>query len=298
MQKLDLSVDGLYHSPHLPAGHRVHKLLEGIQEASTVSKKQARMPDYLWGPERFKLNKTKLWQKLNPDQQKETLKLLSERNLSLSWWIENSGRSYCAKMILLSETHEEKSLYSHFCHEEATHMKEFENFMDFKVDWNLHSHPMLTPLSQVIEQGDRDTLVLVVQVLLEGFGLGHYLSLKEDCLLPELSLAYERILKDEARHHGTGVAFAQEMKPSKESFDQMFLFSRAFIETFKNLKWIEDSIQRNYGSLSQLEVKTLHEELGTIETYHERCKRFKTMLLKVDDFGLVKKLEDEGVFSK
>ncbi len=294
--KTQINIQNIFHLKNLEHPHRAHKLLDSALSGLTVSKKAVDLPPYLWPAERFRLHQSRLWRQLGPDQQTQALILLSQRNLASSWWIENSGRTYGSKMILLAESHEEKSLHALFTAEESIHMREFENFMDFNLDWNLHSHPMLEPLAQVISEGERETLLLVVQVLLEGFGLAHYQGLRDDCLFPDLVKAYDRILKDEARHHGTGVIFAQEMSPNQECKNQMVEFSRAFINSFMNVSWIQTAIESQYGPLSKKEIKELDEDLMTQEICHLRKMRFKDMIAKVDRFNLVKKLEEEKVF--
>ncbi len=293
---LEINSTSILNSPKIETNHKATKLLETALNHLTVSKAQENLPDYLWPETRFQLHQSRLWKNLNPDVKKNALSLLSQRNLASSWWIENSGRTYGAKMVILAQTHEEKSLHALFTAEEAIHMREFENFMNFSVNWELHSHPMLKPLELVIKQGDRETLLLIVQVLLEGFGLFHYQSLSEDCLSMELKSTYQRILKDEARHHGTGIVFAQEMNPNKESIDHMFEFSREFINSFVNVDWIQTSIEKYYRPLSMKEIKDLKEDLQTEKINTFRKQKFKEMIQKVDQFGLTERLSQERVF--
>jgi hypothetical protein len=289
-----ININSVFHLSHLTTDHKAQKLLHTALDKKTLTTRENR--DYLWPATRFSLQHSRFWRKLDPETQKNILILLSQRNLASSWWIENSGRSYGAKMILLAQSEEERSLHCLFTAEETIHMKEFENFMNFNLNWELHSHPMLNPLERVIKEGDRETLLLIVQVLLEGFGLAHYQGLSEDCLSPELKSAYSEILKDEARHHGTGIIFAQEMKPSPNSLDHMFEFSREFIHSFMNVTWIQTALETYTSPLSTKELHDLKEDLQTEKVNHTRCQRFKDMIQKVDHFGLVKRLEENKVF--
>lgn len=163
---------------------------------------------------------------------------MTQLNLALSAFIETSGHNYGAKMILLSETLEEKSTYALFASDEAVHLREFQNFMNFDFNLKTHHHPMLTPLAEVIKDGSKTSLVFVIQVLLEGFGMSHYHGLRETCLHAPLKETYDQILKDEARHHGTGIILAKEELPTKEDQAQIFEYTRAFVHAMQSAHWL------------------------------------------------------------
>lgn len=271
-------------------------LLDKRLSELTVSSPELKVPKILWPATRYGLHQSKFFNDLKEEQQFEYLARMSELNLALSAFIETSGHNYGAKMILLSETLEEKSTYALFASDEAIHLREFHNFMNFDYSLQTHHHPMLTPLAEVIRDGSKTSLVFVIQVLLEGFGMGHYGGLKETCLMPSLKDTYDRILKDEARHHGTGIILAKEEVPTKIDQEQIFEYTRAFVQAMQSAHWLAESFNFVGRPLTDQERLKLWDEIGFEKVLSDRLIKLKEMLMKVDSFGLVDKLTENKVF--
>ncbi len=282
-------------APDLAADHKIHTLLNAALSKLTVSQPTADIPNILWGEKRFGYEKSSHFQKLKPQHKEEILGKLTQLNLSLSYWIEKSGHNYGAKMILLSDTLQEKSLYALFAAEEAIHLREFQNFMNFNPEWDTHQHPMLEFLSKVIADGEKPTLVFVVQVLLEGFGMGHYNSLREDCLHPGLKETYSRILRDEAAHHGAGLILAPGADTSASTRDQIFEYTRAFIHSLQSASWPVKIMEEVSGVLSNDEKAKFLEEIQYDSTLAARRVKFREMIQKADRIGMLERLEKDKV---
>jgi len=262
----------------------------------TVSSPDKDVPKILWAPERYKLNQTNAFNNLEIEKQHSVMEKITELNLSLSCYIETSGHNYGAKMILLADTIEEKSIYALFAAEEAIHLKEFQNFMNFTPDPEVHWHPMLNPLAKAIEEGEKNTCLYIIQVLLEGFGMAHYSGLKDDCTYAPLKVAYERILKDEARHHGTGIILSKQNALSKIEEEQIFEYTREFILSLQSASWVLNCIEQIGGNLSIEEKKKYSAQTNQVQTMEFRLSKLREMLQKVDDYDLVDKLDKDGVF--
>jgi hypothetical protein len=97
--------------------------------------------------------------------------------------IETMGVAFAARMALLATTVEERMLYGFFAAEEATHLAGVSRFASRCPA----EGPFLAMLDELIAEGDRATLVLVVQVVLEGWGLDHYRGLARACRGPALA---------------------------------------------------------------------------------------------------------------
>lgn len=272
-------------------------LLDKRLDELTISKPNQEIPHILWGAERYGLQNSKIFNSLTQDQQTGYLRRMTELNLALSAFIETSGHNYGAKMILLSETLEEKSTYALFVSDEAVHLREFHNFMNFEYDLKTHHHPMLNPLAESIRDGSKISLVFVIQVLLEGFGMGHYNGLKETCLLPTLKETYDRILKDEARHHGTGVILAKEETPTKEDQDQIFEYTRAFVAAMQSAHWLSETFNTIGNPLTKDQKSQLWDEIQFEQVLKVRLEKLKDMLRKVDSFDLIDRLDKEKLFT-
>lgn len=292
-----LTIDSTFFSKEIESAHPLNQLLDKGLSEYTVSQKDPHAPEILWNKERYQLEKSSLFSKLAPEIQNNVLKRITELNLSLSCFIEKSGHNYGAKMILLADTIQEKSLYCTFAAEEAIHLKEFSNFVNFKIDPQIHWHPMLNPLARVIHEGEKNTCLYIIQVLLEGFGMGHYNSLKNDCNYNPLTQVFNRILKDEARHHGAGLILAKESHLTKREREEIFEHTREFVKALQSADWIIKTIEDFSSPLSIKEIQKYREEVNYQETIEKRLMGLKGMLLKADRENLVEDLEKEGVFA-
>jgi hypothetical protein len=291
-----LSLEQTLNTPHLAKDHPLYQILDPSFLVHGVERKKEIEAKTYWGAERFHLQKTKAFTSLKTDQQDIILRRLSELNLALSYFIEKSGHHYASKMILGSETCEEKTLYALFACEEATHLRLFMNSMWFTPTLKSHYHPMLPALSEAIQYGTKNSLVFVVQVLLEGFGIAHYSGLKETCLDPELKSSFQTILKDEARHHGAGLILTKAQTIGKESEEQIFELSRKFIRSLETAHWIPGAFEFAGSPLSTHEKTALFEQMGFEETLATRMQRLKDMFHKVNYQNVFERLEKEGVF--
>ena len=294
-----LSLDRTLETPHLPSDHPLFAVLEGAFAKQGVQRRIQQAPKIYWGAERFKLNQSQLYQCLSIEEQNKILLRLTELNLSLSYFIEKSGHHYCSKMILLSDTVEEKTLYSLFAAEEASHLREFMNYMWFTPTLETHAHPMLPLLSEAIEWGSRPALVFVIQVLLEGFGIAHYTGLKASCLDADLKSSFQNILKDEARHHGAGLILTHAqnaVNQTRETKDQIFELSRKFIRSMETAHWIAGAFEQAGAPMSEVQTQKLWDEIGFKDTLVLRMQRLKEMFQKVNYQHLYERLQREDAF--
>ena len=291
-----LQVDSTLFSKKLSEKHPLKNLLEKALSTYTVSQPDPNAPEILWGPERYRLHQSKLFTGMEQEQQDNVLKKITKLNLTLSRYIETSGHNYGAKMILTADSLDEKSIYALFAAEEAIHLKEFENFMHFIPDPEEYWHPMLNPLAAAIKDGEKATCLYIIQVLLEGFGMAHYGGLRQDCLYEPLQLAYDRILKDEARHHGTGIILSKQNELTKLEQEQIFEYTREFILSLQSAEWVIKAIEGERGGLSSSEIKKYKEDTNQEQVLQARLIKLREMLDKVDDYDLVNKLDKDNVF--
>lgn len=293
--KIFFSDDEIFHFPADSKNKGLQQLLDIAFGKLTVEPKKTEFPNHFWSEKRYGLDKAKSFLALDSEQKNRILRHLSELNLSLSYFIEKSGHNYGAKMILLAKNQDEKSLYSLFAAEEAIHQKEFINHMWFTPNKDLHWHPMLDVLGEVMREGERNTLIYVVQVLLEGFGMSFYSGLGDTCEFSPMKNVYSRILQDEARHHGSGVILANYYEVNQVEKEQIFEYTKKFIHALQSASWFTKSMERETGPMSSLEKKTFLDNILYEETLLARRKRLKDMLSKVDSWGLVAMLEKDKV---
>jgi rubrerythrin len=291
-----LTDDLIFCAPGLESGHPLGAILDRALDQYGGSAPSTPVPEILWGPERYGLERSPVFLSLDSDSKDEVLRKISRWNLSVSLHIEKSGHSFAAKMALLAERMEEKSLYCLISAEEAIHLRLFENFIRFEPAPVTDCHPMLAPLARVIRDGSREACLLMVQVLLEGFGMGHYRSLMEDCRDPALVQVFQRILRDEARHHGAGLVLAKESKSRGEERDEVFESAREVIAALQSADWVLRALEEAAGPLSRGERQKHLEAVGQRKVLEERLRSAREMLLKAERDQLVNRLEREGVF--
>jgi hypothetical protein len=295
-----LKIEDIFCFPTMENNPAFAALLENAFSQYTTTQIDTLTPAILWSAERYQLHQSSAYNNLSAEEKSTYLNHLTQLNMALSLWIEKSGHIYGAKMILLSATQQEKSLYSLFAAEEAIHAREFSNFLTFTPDWKIHQHPMLIPLGNAIREGSRETLLFIIQVLLEGFGMSHYAGLMEDCLHLPLKKAYARILKDEARHHGAGLILTNDstnmLKIEGESFQQVFEYTRDFLHALQSAHWLKETFTHIGRPLSKKEENQLWQEIEFDQLLLKRRQKFKEMIIKSGQKKLMDALMKENLF--
>jgi tRNA isopentenyl-2-thiomethyl-A-37 hydroxylase MiaE len=199
-----LRVDAGLGLAHLPTDDRLRPILRGALRAP----RGARLVASPWPAALFDLHRVGVVAAASPQQQAAILDRCADAVLQEALHIEAIGMAFAAKMLLLSDTVEERMLYSAFAADEARHLAGFLAFAERRAT----PGPFLASLAEWVETGDRATLVLLVQVVLEGWGLDHYRRLAQHCQNPALAPVFRGVLVDEARHHGSGVHLASRCR--------------------------------------------------------------------------------------
>jgi hypothetical protein len=190
----------------LPADDRLHAVLQGALAARGVARPppgEASAAPH-WDAAYFELPRLAAFAEAPATAQRAIVARCGADLLHEALHIETIGLAYGAKMLLLSETVDERMLYAAIAAEEAAHLAGIAAF----AARGPAEGPFLALLGELVAEGDRATLVLVVQVVLEGWGLDHYRGLARACRTPALARVLEGILLDEARHHGSGILLA------------------------------------------------------------------------------------------
>ena len=200
---------GLHLPHHLPDD----RLNDVLRQAMGAADPPAVRPELHahWNAEFFGLDRTRLWGDLASAERQNLQAQCARDVLEEAFYIEQCGMAFAARMVLEAETVEERMLYSLFGAEEARHLHAISCWIQPQAPQSA----FLKLLARTIETAQRETLFLVIQVILEGWGLRHYARLARYCQTPSLAHALEAILTDEARHHRSGVILATQ-KPARE----------------------------------------------------------------------------------
>lgn len=191
---------------HLAEGSPLYAMIvaRAKQRGLKPAKRSETTTAYYWGADWWGLDQWAPFSALEPDRTKAILVELSRALLNETYFIEKSGSAYAAKMILLAKDTDTAQLYAHIAADEATHLTWVEPFVA-PEDKVRPEGAFLGFLTSLIETASPQVLLLLVQIILEGWGLDHYRRLADGCLSPELVAVLQAILKDEALHHHSGV---------------------------------------------------------------------------------------------
>jgi hypothetical protein len=292
-----LTKERLLYNSSLESTHRLNPLIEKFYHDKLLKTQNEPILKYNWSADRFGLNFSSFYNNLPNVDQEAALSFLSQMNLAMSWYIEKCAYNHGAKMILLSESEEEKLYYCGFTVEEAIHQKEFERLMNFRPAKSDPIHPLILPLTRCIEFADREVSVFIVQVLLEGYGLSIYKSLGESSLSQDLKLVYRRIIQDEAAHHGSGLLITEHNSFNDQQVREILDYIWEFSEAIQNPMLIRLSLESVHGKISDHLFKKLLQEINYAANAQKRLDILKGLIARVDHVGLRNQLEAKAAFS-
>ncbi len=293
-----VEVRALLDSPHLASGHRVRSVLAAaLRRGARLHPDGPPQPWRYWNPEHFGLHQSRLFRAMGPESQRRVLDSCALTLLAESYFIEKLGLSFTAKMTLLSETTEERMLYSLFAADEASHLSQVAVFIPGGGAALLPDNPFLRLLSETVELGSRPSLTYLIQVVLEGWGISHYQGIAHDCQVEPLARALKFIVKDEALHHGSGVALAQNQERSEA--DRAFILevlSSLFQMVQAGPQAVVDSLEREAGHLSRGQRIELFRELDCQAHSIPRLGLLRTLIAAADAVSLMERLERHDAF--
>lgn len=247
-----------------------------------------------WNADYFNLENATLFKNATISQQQNILKITSQGILEEAYFIEKAGIGYMAKMVLLSETTEERMLYSLFCADETSHLAKIMPFLErISVDTN---DPFLKLLGDVVESEDKSVILFVLQVVLEGWGLSHYRSLAKECCYPDLSVVFQSFLEDESRHHATGLTLFQQQSLNLNSKRAILEILTSFLEMIRvGPQRVVNAVEMVLGDLSRSQKIKLLEELDAETHSNTRLSILRSLISKQGSI-FVSELEERGIF--
>ncbi len=254
------------------------------------------VPDILfWDAGYLGLDQVQLFQESDFETQSQILHIANRDLLEEIYWVEHAGIGYMAKMLLLSQTCEERRLYSLFVADEATHLAQIRPFLG--QDPVFQGDTFLEFMSQVLESSDPALLMTMIQVVLEGWGLSHYRSLAKDCLYSPLTKVLRGFLDAESRHHATGVKQLQGFEYSSASLESIHAALTHFLQMVQvGSQRLIAAIAEVKGDLSVVNKIQILTELQTEVHSHTRLQLLQSLIKGVVPNSILQSLEDQGSF--
>ncbi len=285
-------------APNLSVDSRLTALLDSVlRKKIELPLPGADFAGQYWDDTQWGLDRSAIFRSMSSASREQVLRRLSQQSLTLAYFIEKSGLHFGAKMILLAESVEEKSLYSLMVGEETLHRKMIELFLVEQPGSKYEFHPLLPALSEIITGSSREVLIFIVQVLLEGFGIMHYHSLREGCKDPQLRAVFTNVLQDEANHHGSGLLLWSQSTVSANDHDRIFEATRIFMKALVSANWVSQAIEAEGRAMTNNEKEDFLREIDWEGRIGERLKKIRTLIEKSGHRTLTESLEREHLFA-
>jgi rubrerythrin len=273
----------------------LHSALKGraADPPSTATRRES-----YWPAAHFGLDRVTAYREAGGEEQASILAGCSRDLLAESYFIEKSGMYFAAKMALLARSAQERMLYSLFAADEAAHFSWIAGYAAGESVAAYHDRPFIRLLDEILQSADKPLLTCVVQVVLEGWGISHYHALMRDCLDGGLRATFEKIIKDEARHHASGVILLDEQPPAAAQ-------RAAIIEALRRLlllvqvgpQSVVAQIERVKGRLSSARRERAFAELDCERETAKKLETLKTLIRQAASAGMIlEALEAGGAF--
>lgn len=250
----------------------------------------------LWSLADLEVDQVSVLKTAGPEVQRQVAHDLAHARFTEAYAIEKAGMSFAAKMSLLAPSLNEQKLYSLFAAEEARHF----DFIDRSLGHPEHlaANPFIDLLNQLIANGDRSELLLLVQVVLEGWGIEHYAKMAHSCQHPEAKAALQGILADEAAHHGSGLSLFNVQALSRAEHDVLVTQLKHFLYLVAvGPVGVVSILEKHLGPFSDAEKQQVLQELNAEAETQRKLKLLKGLLHKAGAHDIIDALEQEQAFS-
>jgi hypothetical protein len=245
-----------------------------------------------WNADFFGLERVRLFQDSTLTEQQAILWLASRDLIEEAYCIEQAGVGYMAKMVLLAESVEERTLYGLFTADETLHLNQISAFRDQQSP---KKDAFLEFLAEVLTSSDKPLLLFVLQVVLEGWGLSHYRSLAKSCCHPPLANLFQSFLQAESRHHAAGVIGFQAY-PSFHHSEMVEVLAQ-FLQMIRvGPQRLLTAMAEVKGDLSRHQQQQILEQLDTETHSGIRLLKLKSLMQTAGGVSIVEQLEARNLF--
>jgi len=269
--------------PQFDAGRRMQRLVPLSDSAHTNIKEpfetEAPAERPFWPESFFKLDQVTICRDSGEAEKRAILLGCSRSVLAEAYYIEKCGMYFASKMCLLSESAQERMLYSLFAADEAVHFNWVSGFAPAESVKEFESNPFILLLDEVLRNGDRTTLRYIVQVILEGWGISHYHALAKSCLDDGLAAVLENVIRDEGRHHAGGLALFNERRHGAYSLKRLTdLLEQLLSMVQAGPQMVVSQIDKVKGRLSQAQKTRVFAELDCEDATSNKIKTIMSLI--------------------
>lgn len=251
-----------------------------------------------WPASYFNLDQVTVYRDSDEAEKRAILLGCSHSVLAESYYIEKCGMYFASKMCLLSESAQERMLYSLFAADEAVHFNWISGFATAESVKGFEGNPFILLLDEVLQMEDRTTLSYMVQVILEGWGISHYHALAKNCLDDGLATVFENVIRDEGRHHAGGLALFNGLRLDADRLKRLAnLLAQLLSMVQAGPQMVVSQIERVKGSLSRAQKTRAFAELDCEAVTLSRIKTLKSLIKMTAGADIIlSELERKGSF--
>jgi rubrerythrin len=264
MSEKSIQIEVELDSHDIGEGHQLYAVLNSaIKSRTNLQISKATGKQAFWSAGHFHLDKVTIFREAGKAGQQKILRGCSRSVLAESYYIEKCGMYFSAKMSLLAKNTQERMLYSMFASDEAVHFNWMSNFISPDDTTDYLQNPFIQLLEELLQKEESATLAYLVQVILEGWGIHHYQALAKNCLNASLKKVFETILKDEARHHASGLILFNENKLTEQQIDHIITILERFFQMIQTgPQMIVAQLEQVKGHLSMEQKAQVFTELS------------------------------------
>lgn len=249
----------------------------------------------LWEAKSYSLGGVNFFDELSRENQNKVLSRCATSRLEEAYHIEKCGMAFTAKMTLLSDTIEERKLYSLFSSDEARHLSYIEDMLP-NIELKKED-PFLSLLSNIIDNGSRRPLIFIVQILLEGWGIDHYQMMAETCTNINVRTLLHNIVRDEAGHHGSGLILFDEKELSLREKNYIVDTLQLFFQMVQvGPVGIMNDTAEVLGGFNRAQKINFLESIDSEIITHRKLQILKKLMFKSEANSLMEEMETRGAF--
>lgn len=277
------------------------KLLQtGINQKSVPRLNVSNFKTIHWNECFYNLSNSKLFNSLHPAQKESILVQLNQSTIHELTQIEKAGTKVAQSIAEKSTCTEEQMLYAMISGEEVNHYYALASYLPEDV-LKRPENEFVQIIEKVIKLKERAQFNFVVQIILEGFGVHYFNSLRQHCLSEDLKKTLEMIIQDEARHHGAGIVSfkssgdsslnSANLRPVFNSIKDVLMLFRVGPLTVLN------TIEQTIGELSDRTRLELLSDIQAVKSAQDYLNIFKKLIQQAEAIEMLKELDAEGCFS-
>ena len=266
--------------PDLDEGHDLRRVLSSTLKGHTSLQPAGKAHAQAFLPATyFKLDRAAIYRDAKEEERLSILEECSRDILEEAYYIEKCGMYFASKMGLMAESTQERMIYSLFAADETIHFSWISRYVSVETTKGFINKPFIKLLDEIVRDEDKTTLIYVIQVILEGWGISHYRTLSKDCNDAELVEVFARIIKDEARHHSSGIALFNERRLSHKEIDLLVeVLNRLFLMVRVGPQAVVSGIEKIKGHLSRAQKIKVFQDMKCEEETTRKIEILKSLI--------------------